>query len=593
MEARFSNLLTRTCVVGCLLGFVGTVYLVAGLAGLVHNAVLNLTTAAAFIAALMFFLINFFVLFTQTGWVGRCIWFAILAILIAETLLGLLPPTSRDELTHHLAIPKLYANAGQIIEVPMAPYSYYPMLLDMLYTPWLYWDYDFVPKWIHALFAFLTGLLLYADLGRRMSAVYGLLGFFFFISTPAVLRLSQWGYIDLGITFYTTASLLCLLRWCEDRAASRWLSLAALSLGFALATKPNGLVAALVIAMLFALTLVKPPRQNTGQVLRELCVFGGLTLIPFLPWLAKNWFQTGNPFFPLLGSFFAREPGGSGIATGSGGLGIFAKRELLYGENVWQILGLPLRVFITGQDDNPQMFDGVLTPILICFLPWAFKGKWLDAKKFLASFALLFFLYALFLVELRIRYILLIVPPLAALMVYGVFNVYLRIKRPIILAAVLLFFTAWHGIYLWRYIQAAEPLGYLTGRESREVYLTRMLPEYAAFRYINRETPAAAKMYLLFVGRRAYYCERDYFHDSGDLPSVLLAAIRGAKDADQIAQSLKQINITHLLMREDLLAAFLNNNLTSDQAKIWNEFALNRLTALFRERGYSVYQLHG
>ena len=109
----------------------------------------------------------------------------------------------------------------------------------------------------------------------------------------------------------------------------------------------------------------------------------------------------------------------------------------------------------------------------------------------------------------------------------------------------------------------------------------------------TRETPAAAKMYLLFVGRRAYYCERDYFHDSGDLPSILLAAIRGAKDADQIAQSLKQINITHLVMREDLLAGFLNNNLTSDQGKIWNEFALNRLTALFRERGYSVYQLHG
>jgi hypothetical protein len=328
-------------------------------------------------------------------------------------------------------------------------------------------------------------------------------------------------------------------------------------------------------------------------VLRELCVFGGLTFIPFLPWLAKNWFQTGNPFFPLLGSFFARQPAGSGIAIGSGGLGIFAKRELLYGENVWQILGLPLRVFLTGQDDNPQLFDGVLTPILICFLPWAFKGKWLDAKKFLASFALLFFLYALFLVELRIRYILLIVPPLAALMVYGVFNVYLSIKRPVMLAAVLLFFTAWHGIYLGRYFQAAQPLNYLTGRESRDVYLTRMLPEYAAFRYINRETPQSAKMYLLFVGRRAYYCDRDYFHDSGDLPSILLAAIRGAKGADQIAQSLKQINITHLLMREDLLAAFLNHNLTSDQARIWNEFALNRLTPVFSERGYSVYQLHG
>jgi hypothetical protein len=554
---------------------------------------LNLSVAVVLLLAALFFFAQFLAIPHRTNWLGRIIWGAILIVLVGEILLGALPPTSRDELSHHLAIPKLYVKAGQIIEVPMAPYSYYPMLLDMLYTPWLYWGYDFVPKWIHALFAFLTGLLLYADLSRRMSAVYGLLGFFFFISTPAVLRLSQWGYIDLGITFYTAASLLCLLRWREERDSMHWLSLGALSLGFALATKPNGLVAALVIATLFALTLVKPPRRPGGSLLKELCIFGGLALIPFLPWLAKNWFQTGNPFFPLLGSFFSRQPGGSGIAIGSGGLGIFAKRELLYGENVWQILGLPLRVFLTGQDDNPQLFDGVLTPILICFLPWAFKGKWLDVKKFLAGFALLFFLYALFLVELRIRYILLIVPPLAALMVYGVFNVYLRIKRPVILVAVLLFFTVWHGIYLGRYFQAADPFGYLTGGESRDVYLTRMLPEYAAFRYVNRETPQSAKMYLLFVGRRAYYCDRDYFHDSGDLPSILLAAIRGAKSADQIAQSLKQINITHLLTREDLLAAFLNNNLTSEQAKIWNEFALNRLTAVFRDRGYSVYQLHG
>ena len=84
-------------------------------------------------------------------------------------------------------------------------------------------------------------------LTRRMNAVYGLLGFFFFISTPAVLRLSHWAYIDLGITFYSTAALLCLLRWHEEREASHWLVLPRLSLGFALATKPNGLVVALLL----------------------------------------------------------------------------------------------------------------------------------------------------------------------------------------------------------------------------------------------------------------------------------------------------------------------------------------------------------
>ena len=63
------------------------------------------------------------------------LWLAIFVILVTEIILCLVPPTARDELTHHLAIPQLYARAGRIIEVPMAPYSYFPMLLDMLYTP--------------------------------------------------------------------------------------------------------------------------------------------------------------------------------------------------------------------------------------------------------------------------------------------------------------------------------------------------------------------------------------------------------------------------------------------------------------------------
>ena len=592
-EERYLLLFYRISWVGCLLGLVGTSYFLFGLAGYVHSWLLNLTVAAALLGAACFFLGHFFSIPRQVNSLGLAIWTAILVILILEVLLGSLPPTSRDELTHHLAIPKLYAKAGRIIEVPMAPYAYYPMLLDMLYTPWVYWGVDFVPKWIHALFGFLTGLALYAESSRRMNAVYGLLSFFFFVSTPAVLRLSHWGYIDLGITFYSTTSLFCLLRWRENRSALRWLMLAGLSLGCALATKPNGLVAALVLALLFAWAQVKPPRGHLPQLCREWFLFGVFALMPFLPWLAKNWWQTGNPFFPLLGNLFAGKTSAGVGVVGFGGVGIFAKRELLYQENFWQIIGLPIRAFFSGQDDNPQFFDGVLTPVLIAFLPWAFKGKWVEEKKLLAGFALLYFLYALFLVDLRIRYILLIVPPLAALLVYGVFNVYLRIKRPAYLVAVLIFFAAWHGMFLWRYFEAAAPIPYLFGGESREAYLTRMLPEYAAFRYINGETAPTAKIYLLFIGRRAYYCERDYFHDGGDLPSFLIRAIRAAKRPEEIDQSLKREKITHLLMREDLLAAFLTNNLTAEQARRWNVFAASRLTPVFRERGYSVYQLNG
>ncbi|HYT53153.1 MAG TPA: phospholipid carrier-dependent glycosyltransferase [Verrucomicrobiae bacterium] len=592
MEERFSVLLNRTCLVGCLLGVCGTWYFLFGLAGYVSNPWLNFSVVTVLLATAVFFICHFLEIPRQTHRLGKIIWAAIFVILIVEIILGLLPPTSRDELTHHLAIPKLYAKASRIIEVPIAPYSYYPMLIDMLYTPWVYWGYDFVPKWIHALFGFLTGLLLYAYCGGRMNAVYGLLGFFFFVSTPIIARLSHWGYIDLGITFYTTASLLCLLRWREERESLQWLTLAALSLGFALATKPNGLVAALLISVMFLLLIVKPPRKRAAQIGRELLLYGGLTLLPFLPWLVKNWSQTGNPLFPLLANFFVyRGP----IATESasfGGIGILVKRELLYGENFWQILGLPLRVFFSGRDDNPQFFDGVLTPILIILLPWAFKGKWLEDKKLLASFALLFLLYAIFLVDLRIRYILSIVPPLVILAVYGIFNVYLRIKRPVYLFVGLIAFVAWHGSYLWHYVRATEPFGYLSGSESRDTYLERMLPEYAAFRFINQTTAPAAKIYLLFVGRRGYYCERDYFHDGGELPGYLLGVIRAAKSPDQIDEALKRKQITHLMVREELLVDFLTHNLTPAQAATWSQFAQSRLTLNFRDRGHAVYQLH-
>lgn len=592
MEKRFPTLLRQTAGLGCLLGFAATGFFLFGLSGQVNNSWLGYSVLAVVLGAAVFFLVQWFVIPGKTSGLGRAIWAAAVLFLITEIVLGLLPPISRDELTHHLAIPKLYTKAGRIIEVPMAPYAYYPMLLDMLYTPWLSWGYDFVPKLIHGLYGLLTGLLLYAYLAHRMSPVYGLGGFFLFVSTPAVARLSHSGYVDLGITFYTSAALLCLIQWREERTC-RWLSLGGLSLGFALATKPNGLLAALVLSFLFVLNLAKPPRGTPAGIGRAVLVFGGCTLLPYLPWVIKNWLQTGNPFFPLFGSLFVSGAAAPGIAVGFGELGVFAKRELLYDENIWQILGLPVRIFFSGQDDNPQLFDGVLTPALVCFLPWAFKGKWLEEKKLLGSFALLFLAFALFLVEVRIRYLLPIVPPLVALSLHGVFNLYLRMPRPVYLAAALVMFAAWHSSYLLRYFQAAEPLTYLSGSESRDAYLDRMLPEYGAFRYINNATAPTAKIYLLFVGRRAYYCEREYFHDHGDLPGFLLGVIRAARHPEEIYRVLQQMQLTHLLIREDLLGAFLSNNLTVDQAAAWNEFAARRLDLVFRNRGYAVYRLHG
>ncbi len=417
-----------------------------------------------------------------------------------------------------------------------------------------------------------------------------MLGLLFFVSTPAVLRLAHWAYVDLGVAFYVTASLLCLLRSIESESERRWLVLGGLSAGFAMATKPNGLLAAMILVLLLTYSAGRSEKKMLAGVFYSVSLFLFWAVIPYVPWLFKNWLQTGNPFYPFFSGFFSRG-GGSGVGVGGSGLGIFAMRELLYGESGWQILALPLRVFISGQDDNPQYFDGVLNPMLILFLPWALKGKWAQEKVYLFVFVLLYFAYAFFLVEIRIRYILPIVPPLVILLVYGVHNIYLRIRRPPLLYAAVLILLALNGLYLWNYLGRTAPLPFLTGRESREAYLQRSLPDYPVLRYVNRNLPPNSKIYLLFMGRRTYYYNRDYFHDSGDLPWYLLNVIRDAQSGEEIKIALRKKGITHLMVREDLLEHFFVTNLKTREREIWDAFAHRGLQALYRHQGYSLYAI--
>jgi 4-amino-4-deoxy-L-arabinose transferase-like glycosyltransferase len=87
------------------------------------------------------------------------------------------------------------------------------MNIDLLYLVSLYFKNDIVPKFIHFAFGFGTGLLVYAYLKNRFSRNWGLLGFLIFFSTPVIIRLSTTAYVDFGMTFFTTASILAFVRW--------------------------------------------------------------------------------------------------------------------------------------------------------------------------------------------------------------------------------------------------------------------------------------------------------------------------------------------------------------------------------------------
>ena len=75
------------------------------------------------------------------------------------------------------------------------------------------------------------------------NVVWALVGGLFFLSLPIIVKLSITVYVDLGLIFFSTASILSLLKWIESRYQSKFLILSATCCGLALGTKYNGLMA--------------------------------------------------------------------------------------------------------------------------------------------------------------------------------------------------------------------------------------------------------------------------------------------------------------------------------------------------------------
>ena len=355
------------------------------------------------------------------------LYFIFINFFIIIIFLASVPPVSKDALTHHLAVPKLYLNDGGIHEIPFMVFSYYPMNLDLLYSIPLYFGNDIVPKFIHFCFGILTAWIIYIYLKRRMDQIYALGGAFFFLSIPIVVKLSISVYVDLGLLFFTTVSLLLLIKWAQNVGKPNFLILSAVCCGLAMGTKYNGLVSFIVLLAFVPFIYVRHAQNGKTDGIKTIgyaMVYAIIALLVFSPWMIQNYIWTKNPVFPLYDRWF-----NAGSEVSRSLLSVFTARHMIYHESWWEMALLPVRIFFQGQDGNPQYFDGKLNPFLLILPLFAFYGAKSGSsflrfeKKILLGFAVLFFTVVFFSNNLRIRYILPIIPPLVILSVYGVKNI--------------------------------------------------------------------------------------------------------------------------------------------------------------------------
>lgn len=538
------------------------------------------------------------------------------ALLILITILCLVPPISRDALVHHLALPKIYLARGKIIELPCMVYSYFPMNLEILYGISLYLGSDIVPKLIHFFFGVLTAVLIYNYLKTRLDKIYALCGVVLFFTVPIIIKLSITAYVDLGLVFFSTAALFALFKWADSNFNLWHLMVSGVFCGMAMGTKYNGFLTLilLTIVIFYLRSHASGNKKVLFQSLMGISVFLFIALTVYSPWGIRNYRWTGNPVYPLYNFYFNSENTNLCINSielkkgETSNLNPVEYRRELYHETGWEIILLPIRIFFQGKDNDFQHFDGKLTPVLL-FLPiFAFLGRKNLRKSIqyeqivLLGFAVLFILFALLSTVARVRYMAPVIPALVVLSIFGIHSIietikgnrgtlFLKKAGKCVLLFVVVFQLFYCGRYLIEQYQYVKPFPYLMGKISKPDYISSYRPEISAFEYTNQHLQKEAKILFVYIGKRGYYCDREYIPDNGNNIRLLYSLSQKDQNAPRIFSEIKSQGITHMLINNKLFKQQMKIDLNTQEEKLLKEFIYQYMKIEFDKEGFSLYEI--
>jgi len=486
------------------------------------------------------------------------------------------------------------------------------------------------------MFGLLTGWLIYGYLRKRLDTGWALLGALFFLSLPIIVKLSISVYVDLGLVFFSTASLMSIFKWIERRFEFKFLLLSAVCCGLALGTKYNGLLVLFILTVFIPLVFVSKFKhfsnlkktESKGDAIKVQLKAIGLgaayciiALLVFSPWMIRNYSWKQNPVYPLYNKLFNPPKnlpaealdGNTGHADhgnrpqiskkSSTRWGPFALRKVIYNESWWQIALIPVRIFFQGQDDNPKYFDGQLNPFLFLLPLFAFFQLKSNSpaigtdKKILGFFTILFILYAFLQTDMRIRYIAPTIAPLVILAVYGLKNLtalaadrWARAPGWLVPGCTVLLATLVLSVntaYIIKQFQYVDPFSYIGGKIGRNEYITRYRPEHIAFQYANRNLPDDAKILALFLGYRSYYSDRELIF--GD--NLFKKIVKKSNSSDIVRAEIQSLGFTHLLIRYDIFNRWAGVQFNDGEKKSLKVFFERGARHVLSKNGYVLMQL--
>jgi len=516
---------------------------------------------------------------------------------------ALAPPTAKDTLLYHLALPKAYIAAGGLVDTPYNIASFYPLGVEMHNTWAMLLGGLAGPRTAETaagatLFAFapLLALVTYGWARERgADSRWASLAALSIAAIPSAYDVAAGGYVDLALTAYTALAVRGVGHWWTTLDGA-WLRAVVFAVGAALSIKLTTVVLALCLALAILLRALglrratdRPALPPSTQARLVLTGFAALALGALLaaPWYVRTWVRTGNPVFPFFLSLLGGQAPGWDLARSQ----LYESMFSVYGNARTPIdfLLSPVRLTLAAQLHEPAYYDGVLGVAFlfaVALIVWALATRRLEAELGLAllvSFGL--FVFWLFSSQ-QLRYLLPATPALAvALGVTG--------ERAARTVAAGLGRAFWWVVFcvaaagapvVLAWFASVNPLRVVLGGEPPARYLARRLDYYPYYELVNRELPPTARVWLIHMRRDTYYLDRPYFSDFIFEDWTLREWVRAAGNADELAARVRAAGITHILLRPELLLDYTRSPIVDDRRSREENLAKLEMTTTFLTR---------
>lgn len=482
--------------------------------------------------------------------------YGIVALLLAF-LSALAPPTAWDSLVYHLTGPRLYVEAGRILQPFDLPYLGMPQLAHMQFTVGMLLLSDGPAALFHFGYGLMAVTMTAALTGRAFGRSAAWFAGALLLSVPTLFSLMSRPYVDATLLFYATAAFYVFLRWRASHSAGEantgWLVLLGLFCGF------GGGVKYTAVAIPFALGLSiiwVSRRDGLAAIMRRLALVAAISIAVVLPWVLENWLTTGNPVYPFFfddalywdvwrGWWYDR-PGTGLAATAS-----------------WRLLIVPLEATVLGTEGT-EFYEATLGPLLLVaggLLLFVWRSLKREEKAISGHMALFFVLnYILWLngvartaLLLRARFLLFTFGVVAALGGLALarlptlnrpqLDVSWLVRTVFSLTLALVLFTQFTSFL------AANPLPAAVGIESESHFLRRQLGLHPEVMERVNELPAGSRVVFLWEPR-SYLCEVDCRPDAL-LDRFLHHTHYLDHDAGEIADAWRSQGMTHVLLYQD------------------------------------------